>query len=42
MDMLFERYCQEVPEGETKKVVVMNLVKLKEGDRERDLAAYFE
>ena len=42
MRMLFERYTQEVPEGETKKIFSMNLVKDKEGDKERDLAAYYE
>lgn len=42
MQMLIDRYCQEVPEGETKKIVTMNLVKDKAGDKERDLAEYFE
>ena len=42
MKMLFDRYCQECPEGQTKKIVSMNLVKLKEGDKERNLAEYYE
>ena len=42
MRMLFERYTQEVPEGETKKIFSINLVKDNEGDKERDLAAYYE
>ena len=42
MDMLFDRYCQEVKPGETKKILSMNLVKVKEGDKERNLSAYYE
>lgn len=38
MKMLVERYCSEVPEGQTKKIVSINLVKKKEGDKERNLA----
>ena len=40
--MLFDRYCQEVPDGEIKKIVSMNLVKDDEGDKERMLAKYYE
>lgn len=42
MEMLFDRYCEEVDDGETKKMFSMNLVKDKEGDKERMLAAYYE
>lgn len=42
MQMLFDRYTEEVPEGETKKIFSMNLVKDKEGDKERMLAEYYE
>ena len=42
MRMLFERYTQEVPEGEVKTIVSMNLVKNDEGDKERMLAKYYE
>ena len=39
---LIDRYCFEVPEGQTKKIVSVNLVKKKEGSNERSLAAYYE
>ena len=42
MSMLFDRYCLQVPEGETKKIFSMNLVKDDEGDKERILSAYYE
>ncbi len=42
MQMLFDRYCQEVPEGETKKIFSINLVKDDKDDKERRLAAYYE
>ena len=42
MKMLVERYCSEVPDGQTKKIVSINLVKEKEGDKERTLAEYYE
>lgn len=41
MDMLVDSYCQEVTDG-PKKVISMNLVKVKEGDKERNLSAYYE
>ena len=42
MQMLFDRYCKDVPNGEVMKVVSMNLVKDNEGDKERNLSAYYE
>mmetsp|Transcript_27915 Transcript_27915/g.34677 ORF Transcript_27915/g.34677 Transcript_27915/m.34677 type:complete len:80 (+) Transcript_27915:379-618(+) len=40
--MLVDRYCQETPAGQTKKIVSVNLVKEKEGNKERNLATYYE
>ena len=40
--MLFDRYCEEIPDGETKKIFSMNLVKNNADDKERMLAAYYE
>lgn len=42
MRMLFERYCEDVPEGEPKKIFSINLVRDDEGGKERALAAYYE
>lgn len=42
MRMLFERYCDEVPQGEPAKIFSMNLVRDNEGNKERTLAAYYE
>ena len=40
--MLFERYCEKVPDDSPKKILSMNLVKDKEGDKERNLSAFYE
>ena len=42
MSMLFDRYCQEVEDGDIQKIFSMNLVKDSEGDKERMLSAYYE
>ena len=40
--MLFERYTQEVPLGDIKKIFSINLVKDNLHDKERHLAEYYE
>jgi len=40
--MLFDRYCEDVPDGETKKIYSMNLVRDNDDSKERALGAYYE
>lgn len=42
MEMLIDRYCDEVPEDATRKILSINLVKDDEGDKERMLSEYYE
>ena len=42
IDMLVERYCGEVPQGEPNKIVQVNLCKTKAGHKETSLTAYYE